>query len=147
MTTLQNPPLELALTTTRAVLPGNDELTGRLAQHLVANALVRKSVNDPVPFPVWWRVTDALRASVLAAPADAVPEVDAAIAALVAEIRGLATGPAVSHPMPAADVDRGLRLAQVLLARLVFATAPTSPTLLHVRLARLRRALVAATSG
>ena len=147
MTTLHHPPLELALTTTRPVLPGNDELSGRLAQHLVANALVRKSVNDPVPFPVWWRVTDALRASVLTAPADAVPEVDAAAAALVAQVRGLAVGPAVSHPVPAGDVERSLRLAQVLLARLVFASAPTSPTLLHVRLARLRRALVAATPG
>ncbi len=144
MTTLQHPPLELALTATRAVLPAGDELSGRLAQHLVAHALVRKSGNDPVPFPVWWRVTDALRASVLAAPADAVPEVDAAIAALVAQARGLAAGPPVSHPLSAEDVDRALRLAQVLLARLVFATAPTSPTLLHVRLARLRRALVAA---
>ncbi len=147
MTTLQHPPLELALTPTRTVLPGSDELSGRLAQHLVANALVRKSVNDPVPFPVWWRVTDALRASVLAAPADALPEVDAAIAALVAQVRGLSVGPAVSHPVPAADMDRALQLAQVLLARLVFATAPTSPTLLHVRLARLRRALAAATPG
>jgi hypothetical protein len=147
MTTLQHPPMELAPPATRAVLPGSDELSGRLAQHLVANALVRKSVNDPVPFPVWWRVTDALRASVLAAPADAVSEVDAAVAALVAQVRGLTVGPAVSHPLPAEDVGRSLRLAQVLLARLVFATAPTSPTLLHVRLARLRRALVAATPG
>ena len=32
-----------------------DELAGRLAAHLVSNALVRKSVQDPVPFPVWWR--------------------------------------------------------------------------------------------
>lgn len=147
MTTLQHPPLELALTATRPVLPGNDELSGRLAQHLVASALVRKSANDPVPFPVWWKVTDALRASVLDTPGDAVPEVDAAAAALLAQVRGLAVGPAVSHPVPAGDAERSLRLAQVLLARLVFATAPTSPTLLHVRLARLRRALVAATPG
>ena len=51
----------------------DDELAGRLAEHLVANALVRKSVTDPVPFPVWWRVTDALRATVLASPTDALP--------------------------------------------------------------------------
>jgi hypothetical protein len=145
--TLQHAPLEVALATTRPVLPTRDELSGRLAEHLVAGALVRKSVNDPVPFQVWWRASDALRASVLAAPADAVPEVDAAVAALVAQDRGLAVGPAVSHPLPDGDADRALRLAQVLLARLVFATVPTSPTLLHVRLARLRRALVDAAAA
>ena len=147
MTTLQHAPLDVALTTTRTVLPSSDELASRLGEHLVAGALVRKSVNDPVPFQVWWRVSDALRASVHGAPADAVEEVDAAVAALVAQVRGLATGPAVSHPLPEDDTFRALRLAQVLLARLVFATVPTSPTLLHVRLARLRRALVDAAAG
>ena len=107
MTTLQHAPLEVALTTTRPVLPSSDELAGRLAEHLVAGALVRKSVNDPVPFQVWWRVSDALRASVHAAPADAVPEVDAAIAALVAQVRGLAVGPR-GQP-PAARRRRGPR--------------------------------------
>ena len=37
MTTLHDPPLELALsTTTAAPRPGSDELAGRLAEHLVA---------------------------------------------------------------------------------------------------------------
>ena len=146
MTTLQHAPLEITHTTTRPVLPSSDELAGRLAEHLVAGALVRKSVNDPVPFLVWWRVSDALRASLHAAPADAVAEVDEAIDLLVGQVPGLAAGPAVSHPLPDEGVVRALRLAQVLLARLVFATVPASPTLLHVRLARLRRALVDATA-
>jgi hypothetical protein len=147
MTTLQHAPLEVAPTATRTVLPRSDELAGRLAEHLVAGALVRKSVDDPVPFSVWWQVSDALRATLQGQPADALAEVDAAIAALVAQVRGLATGPAVSHPLPENDASRALRLAQVLLARLVFATVATSPTLLHVRLARLRRALVDAAAG
>ena len=144
MTTLQHHPLELGFTTTTPVLPEGDELAGRLAQHIVANALVRKSVIDPVPFPVWWRVTDALRASLLARPADAISEVDEATAALLAHVDGLAVRPPVSHPSPADRADRALRHAQILVARLVFAGGPTSPTLLHVRLARLRRALEAA---
>ena len=131
MTTLQRPQ-ELTLTTTGAAAPDGDELTGRLASHVVANALVRKSVVDPVPFPVWWRV------------ANAIPEVEAATAALVAAVDGLVIGPPVSIPVPDDGAGRALRHAQVLVARLVFSSGPTSPTLLHVRLARLRRALVAA---
>ena len=121
-----------------------DELAGRLAAHLVSSALVRKSVQDPVPFPVWWRVTDALRASVLDTPVGAIAEVDAAVTSLL---------DAVGTPAPERDpgvfvsqgnVQRELRLAQLLVARLVFAHTPTPPTLLHVRLVRLRRALAAA---
>jgi hypothetical protein len=144
MTTLQHDPLELRITTTAPVLPDGDELAGRLAEHVVGNALVRKSVNDPVPFPVWWRVADALRASLLAAPADAIREVDDATAALVAHVDGRAVRPPVSLPSSPEGAARALRHAQVLVARLVFTGAPTSPTLLHVRLARLRRALEAA---
>jgi hypothetical protein len=151
MTTLQHQPLGPALVgatprplgRTGTGLADADDLTGRLAQHLVATALVRKSPIDPVPFPVWWRVVDALRASLLAAPGDAVCEVDEAVLSLVAHAAGLAVGPPVALP-PGEDVDRALRHAQLLVARLVFTPGPTSPTLLHVRLARLRRALVAA---
>ena len=147
MTTLHHPPLELALTSTAAAAAESDELTGRLAQHLVANALVRKSVIDPVPFPVWWRVTDALRASLLAAPADAIAEVDTATASLLAQVNGLFAGPPVSLPRSDDGGHRALRHAQVLVARLVLSSSPTSPTLLHVRLARLRRALVVVAEG
>lgn len=125
----------------------DDELTGRLAEHLVAGALVRKSVTDPVPFPVWWRVTDALRVTVLGTPAEALPEVDEAINALLDAVRGLAQLPTTHALMLGDDPQLALRRAQVLLARLVFSTAPTSPSLLHVRLARLRRALVDAAAG
>ena len=76
----------------------DDELAGRLAEHLVASALVRKSVTDPVPFPVWWRVTDALRATVLDTPADALPEVEAAITALLDAVHGLAQLPTTHVP-------------------------------------------------
>jgi hypothetical protein len=125
----------------------DDELAGRLAEHLVAGALVRKSTTDPVPFPVWWRVTDALRATVLGTPADALPEVDAAIAELLEAVHGLAHSSPALVPAHQDEPKLALRRAQVLVARLVFATAPTPPTLLHVRLARLRRALVAVTAG
>jgi hypothetical protein len=121
-----------------------DELAGRLAEHLVATALVRKSVDDPVPFQVWWQVADALRAAVLAPHDQAVEEVDAAIAALVQNVDGLAVAPPVVVPVAADEAARSLRTAQVLVARLMFATTATSPTLLHVRLVRLRRALLAA---
>ena len=89
-------------------------------------------------------MTDALRASVLDTPVGAVAEVDAAVTSLL---------DAVGTPAPARDpgvfvhqrnADRELRLAQLLVARLVFAHTPTPPTLLHVRLVRLRRALAAA---
>lgn len=121
-----------------------EDLAGRLAAHVVSAALVRKSVTDPVPFPVWWRVTDALRTSVLGTPAEAAAEVDAAITALLLAV-GTVPGPRETgavgcHPV---DPDRELRLARLLVARLVFAGSPTPPTLLHVRLARLRRALEA----
>ena len=122
-----------------------DELAGRLAEHLVATALVRKSVEDPVPFAVWWQVADALRAAVLAPRAAAVEEVDAAIAALVQNVAGLAVAPPVVVPVARDEAARSLRTAQVLVARLMFATTATSPTLLHVRLVRLRRALLAAS--
>jgi len=49
----------------------------------------------------------------------------------------------VALPLGDDGAGRALRQAQVLVARLIFATAPTCPTLLHVRLARLRRALLA----
>ena len=121
-----------------------DELAGRLAEHLVATALVRKSIDDPVPFPVWWQVADALRSAVLAPRDQGVEEVDAAIAALVQNVEGLAVAPPVVVPVDADEAARSLRTAQVLVARLMFATTATSPTLLHVRLVRLRRALLAA---
>lgn len=122
---------------------GNGELAGRLAEHVVAGALVRKSVDDPVPFPVWWRVTDALRSAVLDAPAAAAAEVAAAMTSLEAAVEGLGH----AHPGPSVtglEDARSVHRARVLVARLVFSTAATSPTLLHVRLARLRRALLAA---
>ena len=56
-------------------------LAERLAEHVVAGALVRKSVTDPVPFAVWWRVADALRAS-RGDPVDALGEIDTTMAAL-----------------------------------------------------------------
>ncbi len=52
-----------------STLEARDELAGRVAEHVVAVALVRKSPEDPVPFAVWWRVTDALRASTEVGPA------------------------------------------------------------------------------
>jgi hypothetical protein len=128
-------------------VPVHDELAGRLAEHLVAGALVRKSVTDPVPFPVWWRVTDALRVTVLGTPTDALPEVEAAITALLEAVHGLAQLPTTHLPVDRDDPQLALRRAQVLVARLVFSTAPSSPSLLHVRLARLRRALVDAAAG
>jgi hypothetical protein len=143
MTTLQSRHAEPTLLTTSPVVPDAEELVGRLAAHTVAAALVRKSVIDPVPFPVWWRVADALRASLVLAPADAVAGVDEAAAALRAHVDGLPAGPSVILP-PSEDVGRALRYAQVLVARLVLTAGPTSPTLLNVRLARLRRTLVAA---
>lgn len=125
----------------------DDELAGRLAEHLVASALVRKSVTDPVPFPVWWRVTDALRVTVLGTPADALLEVESAITALVDAVHGLAQLPTTHVPTHRDEPQLALRRAQMLVARLVFSTAPTPPSLLHVRLARLRRALVDAAAG
>jgi hypothetical protein len=121
---------------------GHGELAGRLAEHVVAGALVRKSVDDPVPFPVWWRVTDALRSAVLEEPSAAAVEVAAAMATLEAAVDGLA--PAASDtPVTGLEDARSVHRARLLVARLVFATTATSPTLLHVRLARLRRALLA----
>jgi hypothetical protein len=81
---------------------------------------------------------------VLAPRDQAVEEVDAAIAALVQNVEGLAVAPPVVVPVDADEAARSLRTAQVLVARLMFATTATSPTLLHVRLVRLRRALLAA---
>lgn len=118
------------------------DLAGRLAEHVVAGALVRKSVDDPVPFAVWWRVTDALRATVVEPPAAAVAEVDAAIAALEAQVDGLGRALA-QDPVTGLEDSRSLDRARTLVARLVFGTTATSPTLLHVRLARLRRSLLA----
>ena len=122
---------------------GHGELAGRLAEHVVAGALVRKSVDDPVPFPVWWRVTDALRSAVQDAPAAAAAEVAAAMTSLEAAVEGLGHAPAGPWVTGLED-ERSVHRARVLVARLVFSTAATSPTLLHVRLARLRRALLAA---
>ena len=122
---------------------GHGELAGRLAEHVVAGALVRKSVDDPVPFPVWWRVTDALRSAVLEAPAAAATEVAAAMTALEAVVDGLGHAGSAG-PVTGLEDARSVHRARVLVARLVFSTAATSPTLLHVRLARLRRALLAA---
>jgi hypothetical protein len=122
---------------------GHGELAGRLAEHVVAGALVRKSVDDPVPFPVWWRVTDALRSAVLDAPAAAAEEVTAAMTSLEAAVEGLGHAPE-GTPVTGLEDARSVHRARVLVARLVFSTTATSPTLLHVRLARLRRALLAA---
>jgi hypothetical protein len=134
-------------TSTATPAPGSpqltqDDLAGRLAAHVVSAAVVRKSGTDPVPFPVWWRVTDALRASVLGSPAEAAAEVDGAITTLLLAV-GAVPAPRAggSVGLHRADPDRELRLAQLLVARLVFTGSPTPPTLLHVRLARLRRAL------
>ena len=127
-----------------STLETRDELAGRVAEHVVAVALVRKSPDDPVPFPVWWRVTDALRASTETAPAAAVAEVDAALAALQESVQGRLPTPAGDGvAVRPAEPARALLQAQTLVARLVLGHTATSPTLLHVRLARLRRALVA----
>lgn len=120
----------------------HDELAGRLSEHALAGALVRKSSNDHVPFPVWWRVADALRDSVLGPARDAVTTVEDALTALV-EATGDRTALSAVPRFGTDDAARSLHRAQLLVARLVFATAPTSPTLLQVRLARLRRALLA----
>ena len=127
-----------------STLEARDELAGRMAEHVVAVALVRKSPEDPVPFAVWWRVTDALRASTEADPAEAVTEVDAAMAALQESVDGrLLTPGSDGFAVCPTDPARALVQAQTLVARLVLGHPATSPTLLHVRLARLRRALVA----
>ena len=121
----------------------SDELAGRLAEHLVAVALVRKAPDDPVPFSVWWRVTDALRASTEVPARVAVEAVDAALDALRVAVDGILLTPTAGLAVAPADALRSLRHAQVLVARLVLGAAATSPTLLHVRLVRLRRALAA----
>lgn len=141
MTTVHSP---LELTTTLAATTPYDHraLAHQLAAHQIATALVRKSVIDPVPIRVWWRVTDALRASLLHPPATAIDEVDGAIAALLAHIGRPAPAQQVTLPGQAEGAARALRVAQALVARLVFSPDPTSPTLLHVRLARLRRVLL-----
>jgi hypothetical protein len=139
-TTVRNP-----TTPSRYATPDveGDELAGRLAEHLVAVALVRKAPDDPVPFSVWWRVTDALRASTELTPPAAVEAVDAALVALEAAVDGILLTPTEGFSVVPADARRSLRQAQVLVARLVLGAAATSPTLLHVRLVRLRRALAA----
>jgi len=119
-----------------------DELAGRLAEHFVANALIRKSVDDPVPFPVWWRVADALRAAVLDRPFAAALEVESAMTALEEQVESVVRLPA-SEPVLGLEDARSVEKAEALVARLVFSQSATSPTLLHVRLARLRRALLA----
>jgi hypothetical protein len=127
----------------------SDELAGRLAEHLVAVALVRKAPDDPVPFSVWWRVTDALRASTEMSERSAqsaIEAVDAAMGALQGAmdgVGGILLTPTDGFAVTPSDARRSLRHAQVLVARLVLGAAATSPTLLHVRLVRLRRALVA----
>lgn len=121
----------------------DDELAGRLDEQHVAAALVRKSPADPVPSAVWWRVAEALRASVTRDVEAAVAEVDTALGALQLAVDGLAAPAVVT--MPARPGDRqAVRGAQVLVARLLLAPVAASPTLLQVRLARLRDALVAA---
>jgi hypothetical protein len=124
-----------------------DELAGRLAEHQLATALVRKSPADPVPFPVWWRVADALRATVMGTPDDGVAEIDATMAALHSAVPQLAVSPPAVVPVVGGDSGRSVRRAQLLVARLLLTPSPTSPTLLQVRLARLRRALVAGSAG
>ena len=104
---------------------------------------MRKSPDDRVPFAVWWRVTDALRASTLAPPQDAVAAVDVALTSLHAAIDGIMLTPTDTYRVAPADAGRSVRQAQVLVARLLLGPTATSPTLLHVRLVRLRRALVA----
>jgi hypothetical protein len=127
-----------------STLEARDELAGRVAEHVVAVALVRKSPEDRVPFAVWWRVTDALRASTEADPAEAIAEVDLALAALRESVAGRLLTPAADGlSVRPTDPARALAQAQTLVARLVLGRAATSPTLLLVRLARLRRALVA----
>jgi|GEM_PF-1938728 len=127
-----------------STLEASDELAGRVAEHVVAAALVRKSPEDPVPFSVWWRVTDALRASTEVDPAGAVAEVDGALAALQESVGGrLLTPVSDGFAVLPTDPARALVQAQTLVARLVLGHTATSPTLLLVRLARLRRALVA----
>ena len=129
---------ESALTT--EVTTDTDGLAERLAEHVVAGALVRKSVTDPVPFAVWWRVADALRAS-HGEVANALAELDATMAALRLATENAATVTSAT-PIPRYAVDgHELPRARVLVARLLFSSEATSPTLLQVRLARLRRAL------
>ena len=96
---------------------------------------------------MWWQVTDALRASTELAPLAAVETVDGALAALQGAVDGLLLTPTEGIRRCHADAQRSLRHAQVLVARLVLGAAATSPTLLHVRLVRLRRALVAVAAG
>ena len=140
-TTVRTPTTSALHTATDADI---DELAGRLAEHLVAVALVRKAPADPVPFAVWWRVTDALRASTELPPRAAVEAVDVALAALQGAVDGILLTPTEGVAVAPADAQRSLRHAQVLVARLVLGSTATSPTLLHVRLVRLRRALAAA---
>ena len=95
---------------------------------------------------MWWKVADALRASngdTTAAFAAALADVDDALAALrlATDRTPAATSPGPS-PLPRyADDEHALRRARVLVARLLFSAGATSPTLLQVRLERLRRAL------
>lgn len=125
-----------------------DELAGRIAEQQLAGALVRKSPDDPVPFAVWWQVADALRASVVGTPADAVAEVDAALAAVgAAAAERVAGGPDVVTDVDRGDRQLAVRRAQLLVARLLLGNGPTPPTLLQVRLARLRRTLLAAAEA
>lgn len=143
-TIVRRPPTDgPAVPPQRATEREADDLAGRLAEHLVAVALVRKAPDDPVPFAVWWRVTDALRASTEQDPAAAVAAVDGALQALHETVPGVVLTPADDAAFRPGDPARSLRHAQVLVARLVLGPAATSPTLLHVRLVRLRRALVA----
>ena len=118
-----------------ATLPGDRQ---------VSDALVRKSPADRVPLPVWWQVAAALRSGSADQPARAVAEVDDAVAALREAVPSLPEIAPVNVPGGREDSPHALQVAILLVARLLVATAPTSPTLLQVRLARLRRALAAA---
>ena len=119
-----------------------DPVVARLGEHLVAGALVRKAVDDPVPFAVWWTVAEALRASHQGLAADAERAVVAALDALQehhprSSRDGHPRGGAVPwHRLPSDPFE--VSRAQLLVARLLFSTVATSPTLLEVRLTRLR---------
>jgi hypothetical protein len=125
-------------------VPMNDmigELAGRMADHLLAGVLVRKSVDDPVPFSVWWDVADALRGAVQEPPGTAVAAVEHALESLSAAVDGMATPADAAVNGARTPTEREVYRATVLVARLLFSSAPTSPALLQARLARLRRCL------
>ena len=129
-----------------------DELVRGLRDAAVAAALHAKHPDDAVPEHVWWLVVEALRRSLVLVGngvtrdrsiASAVVAVEHASWQLTEDVPLLLSSAGPAARRPEGDPVRALRRAQVLVTRLVLASAPTSPTLLQVRLDRLSRALVA----